>query len=716
MKMISKEKITSIILNYFNEKKGWTPYRLKKQIGVEQKTVRKWMQETDRSFMRKSSFDLVNEKLGNEICTLYVEFREYFIDKIEKTEADTEGIVEILRNNEPENAEEVDVLINKILEQNNHAQPKMQEILGRSNIINSLEELLMQYKEYFQIAEKSNVENMINDDGLFKETIEELGDFLIVKFPGRYSIGILLANYEIDYTVEKEKDAFCYRVEKFKNQNDLQMVLLITDLDKEEIPIPFQGLLMKKFNLFFECIGKNDLEKVVIQGLQLKEDKSSEIKMKINQHRYAQLIFDKFMSYLTVVSNEIVFSQYLKKLDKKLDTDEEKNYHVLNGLFVSYNKRTNIKNFMNYANGVLINDIFKYSYLSRHTIYYERNLVEQRVKEILKERNEEKMGLVVEICAPNSLITCNIIDECKKLVLFTASYSGYSLMNEIDEKTGKRFIPGNVFLHLSHLNPEYMGLHYLNELKGKVDLLVIGFGGGSQISDLVRFIRYANGWLSDEGVLFLSVHNAEAIMLNRKQLRDQRFESYPMYMADYWTYTNSDRLSLLKKMKTYSIDDLKAAYLSGLDIQNMKISTYPYISTLINPEEYPRNILDEIREEDKLLAEKGTHGQLIQIFAQKNIKYHIERKNENIKKYLNSLDMKYEYYTHTLAPDSKSLMNSLRAEDVDLSSMVLLKTVILQSRNSKDSSESNWVYAILPYDKEVVFDQTKYELVPEKSI
>lgn len=615
MKMISKEKITSIILNYFNEKKGWTPYRLKKQIGVEQKTVRKWMQETDRSFMRKSSFDLVNEKLGNEICTLYVEFREYFIDKIEKTEADTEGIVEILRNNEPENAEEVDVLINKILEQNNHAQPKMQEILGRSNIINSLEELLMQYKEYFQIAEKSNVENMINDDGLFKETIEELGDFLIVKFPGRYSIGILLANYEIDYTVEKEKDAFCYRVEKFKNQNDLQMVLLITDLDKEEIPIPFQGLLMKKFNLFFECIGKNDLEKVVIQGLQLKEDKSSEIKMKINQHRYAQLIFDKFMSYLTVVSNEIVFSQYLKKLDKKLDTDEEKNYHVLNGLFVSYNKRTNIKNFMNYANGVLINDIFKYSYLSRHTIYYERNLVEQRVKEILKERNEEKMGLVVEICAPNSLITCNIIDECKKLVLFTASYSGYSLMNEIDEKTGKRFIPGNVFLHLSHLNPEYMGLHYLNELKGKVDLLVIGFGGGSQISDLVRFIRYANGWLSDEGVLFLSVHNAEAIMLNRKQLRDQRFESYPMYMADYWTYTNSDRLSLLKKMKTYSIDDLKAAYLSGLDIQNMKISTYPYISTLINPEEYPRNILDEIREEDKLLAEKGTHGQLIQIFT-----------------------------------------------------------------------------------------------------
>lgn len=578
MKMISKEKITSIILNYFNEKKGWTPYRLKKQIGVEQKTVRKWMQETDRSFMRKSSFDLVNEKLGNEICTLYVEFREYFIDKIEKTEADTEGIVEILRNNEPENAEEVDVLINKILEQNNHAQPKMQEILGRSNIINSLEELLMQYKEYFQIAEKSNVENMINDDGLFKETIEELGDFLIVKFPGRYSIGILLANYEIDYTVEKEKDAFCYRVEKFKNQNDLQMVLLITDLDKEEIPIPFQGLLMKKFNLFFECIGKNDLEKVVIQGLQLKEDKSSEIKMKINQHRYAQLIFDKFMSYLTVVSNEIVFSQYLKKLDKKLDTDEEKNYHVLNGLFVSYNKRTNIKNFMNYANGVLINDIFKYSYLSRHTIYYERNLVEQRVKEILKERNEEKMGLVVEICAPNSLITCNIIDECKKLVLFTASYSGYSLMNEIDEKTGKRFIPGNVFLHLSHLNPEYMGLHYLNELKGKVDLLVIGFGGGSQISDLVRFIRYANGWLSDEGVLFLSVHNAEAIMLNRKQLRDQRFESYPMYMADYWTYTNSDRLSLLKKMKTYSIDDLKAAYLSGLDIQNMKISTYPYIN------------------------------------------------------------------------------------------------------------------------------------------
>lgn len=48
--------------------------------------------------------------------------------------------------------------------------------------------------------------------------------------------------------------------------------------------------------------------------------------------------------------------------------------------------------------------------------------------------------------------------------------------------------------------------------------------------------------------------------------------------------------------------------------------------------------------------------------------------------------------------------------------MDLLKTLILQGRNLKDSNESNWIYAILPYDKEVVFDQTKYELVPEKSI
>lgn len=403
----------------------------------------------------------------------------------------------------------------------------------------------------------------------------------------------------------------------------------------------------------------------------------------------------------------------LDKLYKKIDSGklEKAKDDSLNRILDSEQKKPEINRFTYYANEVLIKEVCRYSYLSRHVIYYERNLIAKKVEDFLEKQGIQKLSLVVEICAPNSLTTCNIIEKCKRLLLFTTSHSAYSLMTKLQKKTNNQFLPSNVSLHINHLDPEYMMHQYPEKLNGKVDLLVIGYGAGSQISDLTRFIRYAYNWLSENGILFISVYNKDAIILNKYHIYDQRFESSPLYISDYWTYKMNERPPLLKKLRAYSLEDLQSSYLSMFDTENIHISTYPYISALINPSEYSRTILDEIREADKSFAKKGIHGQMIEVIVHKN-KY-IKKNRTRIKEYLIKFNIVYDSYTHTLAPDSKSLKRSLQEKNISISDATILKTVIIQEKNLKLSHKNCWRYVILPYDNMVAYDHTKYELVPE---
>ena len=83
--------------------------------------------------------------------------------------------------------------------------------------------------------------------------------------------------------------------------------------------------------------------------------------------------------------------------------------------------------------------------------------------------------------------------------------------------------------------------------------------------------------------------------------------------------------------------------------------------------------------------------------------------------YLQSKGIPFDSITHMLSPDSKSLRRSLQANNISATNATLLKTVILQNRDRKENGHT-WIYAILPYDKRVAFDHTKFELVPEPSV
>ena len=584
------------------------------------------------------------------------------------------------------------------------------------------------FRDYFQVSEQviHDTENgfepayapLIYSSRYTSSQIHGVSqlNYLILKFPNTYHVGILLSNYSIDYSDTSKFSYFSYMIDRLKVSNNLSMILFVTDMHKNSVSFPVQLALMEKHNLFFEFITRETLDQLSIQGLQLLQEDTAKFAQIIDCHKYAQLIFEKLMSYLAVISNEIIFVPYREKLHKELDRakDDETAEKTLNEILISYRERTNIRNFEHYATHTLLKDICQYSYLSRHTIYYERMQVAKEVDKILNSK-EEKLPLVVEICSPNSLTTLNIIERCEKIILLTASQNAYHVMNTLEEKSKHRYLPENVSLRFCHLNPEYMMHQYPEELNGKVNLLVIGYGAGSQIDNLTRFIRYAYNWLSENGTLFISVYNKDAIVLNKHHIHDQRFEIAPTYIADYWTHTTGEHNSMLKRLKAYSPENFLSAFLPFFDQSRISLSTYPYISALIDPGEYSQEILDEIREADKLYAKKVSHGQLINLIAHKRIYQDIPADQSMVLDYLQNKGIPFDSITHLLSPDSKSLRQSLQANDIPVTNATLLKTVILQNRDRKEN-QNTWIYAILPYNEQVAFDHTRFELVPEPSV
>lgn len=713
---ITEIRIVSIIISFFIDQKKFTYYSISTITGLDQKTLKDWHLQK-RKRIRFGSFDQLISGLQNNIFAVFEEFSEFFIEKL----ANDGIMMECVRKIFESNGRNISMIQKQLLELDIPEQKYLQETIGTANIIEILKSLLSVYKDYFQVSEKSlgagEVEVAYNSPVYrnkqskdFENIVPEL-NYLVLKFPNSYCVGIILSNYVTDALTSPKY--YGYKIKEFETQNKLKMLLFFTDVNEETIPFDVQSSLMKEFNFFFEFVREMDLQEISIQGIKFQEKDGFDFLKIANQHRYAQLVFERIMSYLSVISNEIIFLPYLEKLHRNLEqTDQTKIENALNEIFASYKERTSIRNFTFYANEILLKDICRYSYLSRHSIYYERGLVTEQVESFTKQK--KKIPLVVEICAPNSLTTCNIIDQCERLLLFTTSHSAYTIMTMLKEKMKNYFLPPNVELCLCHLNPEYMMHQYPKELNGNVDFLVIGYGAGSQINDLTRFVRYAYNWLSENGSLFISVYNKEAIILNKNYINDQRFENSPIYLSDYWTYTLNEHPLLLKKLKAYSPESLKSTYLALFGTKNINISTYPYISALINPSEYSRVILDEIREADKEFGKKGTHGQLIDAVVHK--KEFVEKTDIKIRDYLADFNIQYNNYQHTLAPDSKSLKRSLQEKHVPMSNATLLKTVVLQEKNSTPSTVNCWSYTILPYNEMVVYNRMKFELASESLV
>lgn len=138
----------------------------------------------------------------------------------------------------------------------------LQDRIGTENIIQKVKVLLSPFRDYFQVSEQviHDTENgfepayapLIYSSRYTSSQIHGVSqlNYLILKFPNTYHVGILLSNYSIDYSDTSKFSYFSYMIDRLKVSNNLSMILFVTDMHKNSVSFPVQLALMEKHNLF----------------------------------------------------------------------------------------------------------------------------------------------------------------------------------------------------------------------------------------------------------------------------------------------------------------------------------------------------------------------------------------------------------------------------------------------------------------------------------
>lgn len=204
---ITKERIVSVVICFFIERKKISYYALAEKTGVDQKSIKEWQMQERKNIRILSVKNLISS-LESEISSEVEDFSEYVISELDKDGISSEYTWKIF-----DNESNISTIIERLLELDISEKKTLQDRIGTANIIRTLKSFLGMYREYFQVNEKPIGEG--GDEFVYSplvynakqsknldNSISEL-NYLILKFPSAYYVGIILCNYVIDYSDTK---------------------------------------------------------------------------------------------------------------------------------------------------------------------------------------------------------------------------------------------------------------------------------------------------------------------------------------------------------------------------------------------------------------------------------------------------------------------------------------------------------------------------------
>ncbi len=692
MKKITKEVLTRIIIGYYCQEEGWTQNKLADKIPVNHSSISNWLNNQNIS---ERSFSLLLSFLKNDINNNNKDeyFCKYLFLSLQQEEYDITNYLSLF-NAQNDMASKIRELIRSYGQETS----KLQSILNLHSIIARIKKICYIYDDFFSVSTKEirvdKTNPLINRiSGKDKYNNIQGTNYIVLNFPCKYGVLLIFTNHIFDEIAE-----YSYYVKQIKEKNYMSLIIVITD---NEVRFETQRFFLDSYNLFFETITSKDLEKTKISNVSIKEvSKSNKV------FAYAQTVFDRFISYFPVIKNEIIFKRYEAKHEslKYIEMVEEKD---------------RIKKF---ADKILLKDIFDYSYLSRHSIYFERNRLSEEVKEMLEDNKKISIGIAMEICCPNAFLTSGISDKCEKIMLFTSSGQSLRVFNDINEENDKRLLTDNLQLSLTHIHPKYIADIYGQEIVGKVELIVLGFGMGSSIANITEYLRYVNSWLAPNGRVFISFINYDSVLLQKQFDLYNKIETSPLLFSDFGKHTITDNIDLLVKLKRYTLEEAKTLISTYVEVD--KYYTYPFLSGLISNINSEKNLINEVREIDKeyALSDKCKYGHYIIIIGRKqciqsseiNTTIGDKAIRHKIYDYLDSNKVDYEIVKHAMSVDTKSLLLNLLEKGEDINEFDLLKTIIFQSKTDK-KRKNYFQYVITLADNNLSYT-SNIRLVPEKKV
>lgn len=696
MRVLSREVIAKIILNFYFQEKNWTQTKVADGMGVNHSSISNWAK---------------GKNISNRNFKCLVKFLESSLNSEEKSEIFNKYLLLALQREGYEIARCSTIIeapgslaskLDELIEIYDIVSLKLQNSLNVYTIISKVKKICNLYKDFFVVSnrelkiDKRNplIRNFAENE--MPNSIQQR-NYIVLNFPNNYGTVLIFTNKDFDNLVE-----YGDYIKEVKEKNNIYLIIIITD---NEISFETQKFFLENYNLFFETITNRDLERTRISNVDICYLKN--LTKSITAHSYAQTVFDRVTSYFAVIKNEIVFKNYESKPRNKTRLELT---HESNKIKLFFDK-------------ILLKDIFNYPYLSRHAIYFERNRLHEEVEKMLESNQNKTLNLVVELCCPNAFLTGGIIEKSNKIMLFTSSFQSIEVINKLNKENDKKILADNVQLELTHIHPKYIANRYGEEIIGKVDLIVLGFGMGSSIFNITEYLRYVNSWLSPRGRVFISFINADSVLFQRQFDLYNRLESSPLLYSDFGKHTVSENVDLLIKLKRYTLEEAKTLVSTYVDMY--KWYTYPFLSSLIASTDNTKYLAEEIREIDKTyaLSDKCKHGHYITIIGNKENDSQMMEKGVNLREktirrkiydYLNLNKIEFEIIKHAVSIDTKSLLFNLFEKGEDIGEFDLLKTIVFHSKDERKKSDC-FKCVITSGDKDISYTQN-VRLVSEKKI
>lgn len=524
-----------------------------------------------------------------------------------------------------------------------------------------------------------------------REIHERVVFIIYIKEQGRVIPPIVFSYSDNSHRLPEEEKS----LEDFKNEYDEKYLLHIA-VTLAAVSNDDYVKILKKYNVYMKEIQTEDFQIPEIANgyIYLKDNISSSRERKINL--MAEIIFNKFLESSYLIYKEIMCYKY--------------DITYVDGNFFQSNL-----------------GIGNYPYAMRRAISFEKKLIENELKEMLKARGE-KIDLLIDLNCLGGLYGLRLYRYAKQVLCIDASTKTNEAINKTlavyNKNVNDRGI-ANVVTEL--FRDDTCDILTNQNLTEKADCIVIGLGTMSYVKSPEILLRKIGTWLKKDGLIFLSCYNQDSLSVQLKKYENLNYE-YDIYHERFIYYRH--KLNIPVPIKLFSFAEFKNIVMKYFDLNGETMWSYPVISSVFPLNEYNQGI-DIIKEVDKASAAYSkyrlSHGNYNMVIANQ---YQSQYKSElyiRTKSMMMDLKLEYKAIQHHAFVSQKTLLEELRDKSIVISNN-FIKTIVIKDFSEKDQikyymvilpirNRFKWEFLRKYYNtKSYTFRKTKIEFCSEKDL
>lgn len=459
----------------------------------------------------------------------------------------------------------------------------------------------------------------------------------------------------LSYNLRQEENGII--IEKFKKINNIyqdmvcHIALMVDCVQNEEY-----RTYVREYQTYIVKIENNDITKVDVCKLYLNIAATLASEQLLQYSKTAEMILNKWISKSYLIYKELMCYEY---------------------------KWEPLRHFFETNSG-----IGKYPYAMRRAISFEKKQLEKELAMLEKQRGK-KIDLLVDLNAVNTSCAVRLYQYASKVLCFDTSERAIDLMQEIiNEYNAEKneMNPGIQNVEFGLLRGEFLEPVEDIDLTGKVDCIVLGLGSFSFIKNTDEVLRKIQRWLKEDGFVFLSAYNANAlsVMMNRYvNMNYQYDEKNSRFIFERRTCTWP------VPVRMHTFHGMLMMGLRYFSCDSEKSWSYPVLTSVFSDEDSTIG-MEIIKEVDKTSAlfshQKLSYGiynimKLTPYSKSGNIEYYTKMKQK-----LQNIGLSYKMIEHAEYYSQESLCQVLKVNGIEVTNN-FIKCIMIVEKGEQNTKK-----------------------------